>query len=93
MAVDSRGQPLAGVHIQVASARTVQEDPVCGGERRGVSTGPDGRFAFRQLTGEKFVLTVSKQGYELAPSYGEFQRVEVKPGMEDVRVMLVQKTP
>lgn len=87
IAVDSRGEPIEGVHIRLESLLDVQQEG-CGSPPRGVSTGPDGRFVFGQLVGEQFVLSAWKASYALSPSLGESGRLEVTPGMKDLRLVL-----
>jgi carboxypeptidase family protein len=90
IAVGSRGQPIAGVLIRLESPLDVQIEG-CGSPSRGVNTGPDGRFVFRQLVGERFILTVWKENHELSESQGEYGRLEVTPGMKDLRLVLDRK--
>ena len=87
IAVGSRGQPLADVLIHLAAPLGVQQEG-CGSPSRGVSTGPDGRFVFSQLAGERFILTIWKENYALSPSQSEDGRLQVTPGMKDLRLVL-----
>ncbi|WNG58605.1 carboxypeptidase regulatory-like domain-containing protein [Archangium gephyra] len=85
--VDLRGEPIADVYLRVESPLDVQREG-CGGASRGVSTGPDGRFVFSQLLGERFILTAQKGFYEPKPPQAENGRLEVTPGMKDLRLVL-----
>ncbi|MFE8597943.1 MSCRAMM family protein [Archangium violaceum] len=87
IAVGSRGQPLAGVLIHLAAPLGVQGEG-CGSPSRGVITGPDGRFVFSQLAGESFILTIWKENHALSPSQSEDGRLDVTPGMKDLRLVL-----
>jgi uncharacterized GH25 family protein len=88
--VDSRGQPIPEALIRLESPLDVQVEG-CGSPPRGTSTGSDGRFVFRQLSGERFVLKVFKGHYELSPSHGGKGHLQVTPGMKDLRLVLDRK--
>ncbi len=88
--VDSRGQPLPEIYVGLESPLRVQSVE-CGSPPRGVRTGPDGRFTFRQLSGEQLMLIVGGGNYALSPSLSKSDRFPVKPGTKELRVVLVRR--
>jgi hypothetical protein len=84
--VDRQGRPIPGIQVSV---KTVHAHPPLDWRRRGVFTDSEGRFSFKEVSGEDLALNVASSKYELdRPSE---QPVLVKPGATEMRLVLKRK--
>jgi hypothetical protein len=89
--VDRRGAPLEDAAVLLTAAPRNANPGGDGGKRRSVSTGPDGRFTFQQVSGEQFDLYVWMTGYVLNPR-SVSGPVRIQRDVQDLRIVMIQET-